>query len=92
MSYEMFLTMQLVHLTCRKDCVKSPTRIEGSNLFQRKSDDSSRFTPINIHEDEPEAPRVKDTLTKERASEEYKREVDPPREMKTTLGTRDNSR
>ena len=34
--YEMFLTIQLMHLTCRKDCVQSP---------RRKSDDSSRNTP-----------------------------------------------
>ena len=69
MYYEM---MQRVHLTCRKDNIQSPIRKEGRDLFQRKSDDSSRFTPINIHEDEPEAPRVKDTMTEERASEEYK--------------------
>ena len=61
-------------------------------MFQRKSDDNSRFTLINIHKDEFESPRVRDTMTKERASEEYKRTVDPPREMKTTLGMRDNSR
>ena len=61
-------------------------------MFRRTSDDSSRFTPINIHEDEPEATRVKDTVTEERASKEYKRAIDPPREMKTTLGMRDNSR
>ena len=45
MPYEMFLTIQM-HLTCRKDCVKSPTRKEGWDLFQRTSDDSSRFTLI----------------------------------------------
>ena len=61
-------------------------------MFQRTSDDNSRFTLINIHEDESEAPRVRDTVTKERASEEYKRVVDQPLEMKTTLGMRDNSR
>ena len=55
MPYEMFLTIQLVHLTCRKDHVQSPIRKEGWNLFRRTSDDSSRFTPISIHEDEPEA-------------------------------------
>ena len=89
MSYEI---MQLVHLTCRKDRIQSPTRKEGRDLFQRKSDVSSRFTPINIHKDELEAPRVRDSVTEERASKEYKREVDPPRKMKTTLGTRDHSR
>ena len=26
MHYEMFLIIQLVHLTCRKDCVQSPTK------------------------------------------------------------------
>ena len=34
MPYEMFLTIQLMHLTCRKDCVQSPTRKEGRDLFQ----------------------------------------------------------
>ena len=70
---ENFLIMQL-NLTCRKDHVQSPTRKEGWDLFWRTSDDSSvrRFTPINIHEDEPEDPRVRDTVTKERDSEEYK--------------------
>ena len=29
MSYEIFLTMQLMYLTCRKDHVQSPTRKEG---------------------------------------------------------------
>ena len=55
-------------------------------MFQRTSDDISRFTPINIHKDEPEAPKVRDTVTKERDSEEYEnhdmtdpqRPVDPP--------------
>ena len=37
----MFLTIQLVHLTCRKDNVQSPTRKEGWDLFQRTSDNSS---------------------------------------------------
>ena len=50
------------------------------------SDNSSRITPINTHEDENESPRVRDTMIEEIASEEYKRVVDPPREMKTTLG------
>ena len=58
--YEM---MQLVHLTCRKDCVQLPTRKEGRDLFRRTSDGNSKFTPINIHKDEPEVPRVKDTMT-----------------------------
>ena len=70
LSYERFLTMQLIYLTCRKYCVQSPTKKEGWDLFQRTSDDSSvrRFTPINIHEDEPEFPRVRDTMTEEIAS------------------------
>ena len=88
MSYEM---MQLVHLTCREDRVQSPTRKEGWDLFQRTSEDNSRFTPINIHKDEPKALRVRDTVT-ERASEEYKRVIDPPLEMKIILGKRNNSR
>ena len=41
-------------------------------MFQRTSDESSIFSPINIHEDEPEAPRVKDTVVEKRALEEYK--------------------
>ena len=67
MPYEMFLTIQVVHLTCMKYCVQSPARKKGWELFRRKSDDSSRFTPISIHEDEPEA-----SIEKEKASEEYK--------------------
>ena len=59
MPYEMFITIQLVHLNCRKDHVKSPTIKEGWDLFQRISDDSSRFTPISIHEDE-----LKDSIEK----------------------------
>ena len=43
--YEMFLTIQLTHLTCSKNCVQSPTRKEGRDLFQRTSDDSSRNNP-----------------------------------------------
>ena len=72
MPYEMFLTIQLMHLICTKDHVKQPTRKEGQDLFRRTSDDSSIFTPISIHEEELEASRVKDTIVKERASEEYK--------------------
>ena len=45
MHYEMFLTIQLMHLTCRKYHVQSPTRKEGRDLFQRTSDDSSRNNP-----------------------------------------------
>ena len=56
-NYDMFLIMQL-NLTCRS--------------FQRTSKESSSFTPISIHEEEPEASWVKDTIAKERASEEYK--------------------
>ena len=42
-------------------------------MFRRISDDSSvrRFTPITIHEDESEAPRVRDTVAKEIDLEEY---------------------
>ena len=70
MFYEIVLPMQLVHLNYRKGIVQPPTEKEGRDLFRRTSDDSSRFTPISIHEDEPEAFRVKDTIAKERASEE----------------------
>ena len=62
----MFLIMQL-NLTCRKDRVQSPTRKEGWDLFWRTSDDSSRFTQISIHKDEPKA-----SVEKERDLEEYK--------------------
>ena len=43
--YEIFLTIQLMHLTCKKDRVQSPTRKEGRDFFQRTSDDSSRKNP-----------------------------------------------
>ena len=43
--YEMFLTIQLMHLTWRKDRVQSPTSKEGLDLFRRISDDSSRKNP-----------------------------------------------
>ena len=62
MFYEMVLTMQLVHLTCRKGLVQPPTR--RMRLFQRTSDDNSRFTTIKF-----EAPRVRDTMMEERALE-----------------------
>ena len=51
MPYEIFLTIQLMHLTCRKDRVQSPTSKEGWDLFQRTSDDSSRFTVIIQNEE-----------------------------------------
>ena len=43
-------------------------------MFRRTSDDSSvrRYNPINIHEDEYEAPRVRDTMVEETTLEEYK--------------------
>ena len=40
---EMFLTIKLLHLTCRKDRIKSPTSKEGWDLFQRTSDAHSRW-------------------------------------------------
>ena len=52
MSYEMFLTIQLMHLTCRKDRIQSPTRKEGWDLFQRTSDDSSRFIVLGLSQKE----------------------------------------
>ena len=45
MPYEMFLTIQLMHLTCGKDRVQFPTRKEGWDLFQRTSEDNSRNNP-----------------------------------------------
>ena len=50
MHYEMFLIIQLVHLTCRKDRVQSSTK-KGQDLFRRTSDDSSRFTLIIQNEE-----------------------------------------
>ena len=44
MPYEMFLAIQLVHLTCRKDSVQSPAK-ERWDLFRRTNDDSSRNYP-----------------------------------------------
>ena len=44
-TYEMFLTIQLMHLIYRKNHVQSPTRKEGWDFFQRTSDDSSRNYP-----------------------------------------------
>ena len=41
-TYEIFLAIQLMHLTCRKDRMQSPRRKEGRDLFRRTSDDSSR--------------------------------------------------
>ena len=81
MPYEMFLIIQLVHLTCKKDHVQSPTRKEGWDLFRRTSDDYS----INMNLKLPglETPWRK---------KELQRAVDPPRRMKTTMGMRDNSR
>ena len=55
-------------------------------LVMNNSDNSSRITPINTHEDENESPRVRDNVTKERASEEYKRAVDPPLRDEYHLG------
>ena len=74
MPYEMFITIQLKHLTCGKDRAQSPTRKEGCDLFRRTSVDSSVriYNPINIHEYESESLRVRDTMEEERASEEYK--------------------
>ena len=51
MHYEMFLIIQMVNLTCRKYHVQSSTRKKGWDLFQRKSDDSSRFTLIIKNEE-----------------------------------------
>ena len=45
MFYEIVLTMQLVHLNCRKGPIQPPTRKEGRDLFRRTSDDSSRNNP-----------------------------------------------
>ena len=81
MFYEISLTMQLVHLNCRKGPVQPPTRKEGWDLFQRKSDDNS----INMNMKLPgsETPWRK---------KELQRAVDPPWRMNTTMGIRDNSR
>ena len=52
--------------------------------FQRTSNDSL--------EEEHEASRVKDTIVKERASEEYKENGRSTSRDETTLGTRNNPR
>ena len=85
MIYEMVLTMQLVHLTCREGLVQPPTRKGGWDLFWIISDDNSRFTPINMNVKlvGSETPWWK---------KELQRVVDPPWRMNTTMGTRDNSR
>ena len=64
--------------------MQSPTREELWGLFWGKSDDGSTITfkedsltitfkedSLQQNEEEPEAPRDKDTMTKERALEEY---------------------
>ena len=79
--YEMFLIIQLIHLTCRKDHIQSTTRKEGWDLFQRISDDNS--IKMNLKLPGSETPCQK---------KEFQRAVDPPRKMKTTMGMRDNSR
>ena len=40
MFYEIVLTMQLVHLNCRKGPIQPPTIKEGRDLFRRTSDDN----------------------------------------------------
>ena len=47
MFYQIVLTMQLVHLNCRKGPIQPPTRKEGRDLFRRTSDDNSRNNPSN---------------------------------------------
>ena len=86
MHYEMFLTIQLVRLTCRKDRVQLPTRKEGWDLFRRTSNDSSRFTPISIHEEEPKASQVKYTIAKKELQKNIKRMVDTPQRDENHLG------
>ena len=47
--YETFLTIQM-HLTCRKDRIHNRLQAKkNEDLFQRTSDDNSRFTPINMN-------------------------------------------
>ena len=48
MSYEMFLTMQLMYLACKKNHVQPPTRKEGWDLFRRTSDDNSKFVDVYV--------------------------------------------
>ena len=69
----------------KKGPVQPPTRREGWYLFQRASDDNSRFTTINMN---LKLPGSKTPWWKK----ELQRMVDPPWRMKTTMGTRDNSR
>ena len=79
--YEIVLTMQLVHLICRKGPVQPPTRKEGWDLFWRISDDNS--INMNLKLPGSETPWQK---------KELQRAIDPPWRMKTTMGTRDNWR
>ena len=76
MFYEIVITMQIVHLNCRKGPVKPPTRKEGWDLFQRTSDENSKFTLINMN---LKLPRSETPWRKK----ELQRVVDPPRNMKT---------
>ena len=85
MFYEIVLTMKLVHLNCRKGPEQPPTRKQGWDLFRRTSDDNSKFTPINMN---LKLPGSKTPWRKK----ELQRAVDPPWRMKTTMGTKDNSR
>ena len=71
------------------------------NILQEKKDetcseehvdDSSRFTPIRIHEEEPEASQAKYTMVKERASEEYKENGISTSRDEYHLGTRNHPR
>ena len=54
---------------------------------------NNKWWQFNIHSNKHELEALKfiDTVTEERASNEFKRAVDPPREMKTILEMRDNS-
>ena len=61
MPYEMFLTIQLMHLTCMEYRVQSPIRKEGS---KEQGDDSS--------EDKLEDSWVEASIAKEKDSKEYK--------------------
>ena len=74
-------TIQLMHLTCRKYLIQSPTRKKGWDLFQRTSDDN--LINMNLKLPGLETPWRK---------KEIHRAVDPPQRMKTTMGIRDNSR
>ena len=61
-------------------------------MLRRISDDISIFTPIRIMKRNLKLLRSKTPWKKKEIQKNMKRTVDPPREMKITLGARNNPR